>query len=152
VQVPAGKEAVAVDVPFVAGGAGYLAPGDLVNVYEVIPAPIQGEADNARTQLLLTNVKVIDVQQQVASLTGSTAASQTGVASRPTTNASNLTVLLALDPIDVEKVVFGSSTTGMNLYFTRVADGAPAAGPTPGRTLDNIFGESPEVANARDHT
>ena len=155
VQVPAGKEAVAVDVPFVAGGAGYLAPGDLVNVYEVIPAPLQGDAANVsspRTQLLLTNVKVIDVQQQVAALTGSSAASQTGVASRPTTTASNLTVLLALDPIDVEKVVFGSSTTGVNLYFTRVADGAAAAGPTPGRTFDNIFGESPEAANARDHT
>lgn len=154
VQVPAGKEAVAVNVPFVAGGAGYLAPGDLVNVYEVIPAPLQGDTSQnsgPRTQLLLTNVKVIDVQQQVASLTGTTPASQTGVVSRPATSASNLTVLLALDPIDVEKVVFGSSTTGMNLYFTRVADGAPAAGPTPGRTLENIFGESPEAANARDH-
>ena len=153
VQVPQGKEAVAVDVPFVAGGAGYLAPGDLVNVYEVIPAPLQGETNvNApRTQLLLTNVRVIDVQQQIASLTGASSAAQSGVASRPTTNAANLTVLLALDPIDVEKVVFGSSSQGVNLYLTRVADNAPAAGPTPGRTFDNLFAESPEAANTRDH-
>ena len=153
VQVPAGKEAVAVNVPFVAAGAGYLAPGDLVNVYEVIPAPLQGEADKvpAQTRLLLTNVKVIDVQQQVAALTGSTTASQTGIASRPAASAANMNVLLALDPLDVEKVVFGSSTTGVNLYLTRVADNAAPAGPTPGRTFDNIFGESPEAANARDH-
>ena len=136
-----------------AAGAGYLAPGDLVNVYEVIPAPLQGEADKvpAQTRLLLTNVKVIDVQQQVAALTGSTTASQTGIASRPAASAANMNVLLALDPLDVEKVVFGSSTTGVNLYLTRVADNAAPAGPTPGRTFDNIFGESPEAANARDH-
>jgi Flp pilus assembly protein CpaB len=154
VQVPNGKEAVAVNVPFVAGGAGYLAPGDLVNVYEVIPAPVQGDnpvSSAARTQLLLTNVKVIDVQQQVAALTGSTQAAQTGVAARPTTNAQNLTVLLALDSVDVEKVVFGSSTTGVNLYLSRVADNAAPAGATPGRTFDNLFAESPEAANARDH-
>ena len=90
VQVPAGKEAIAVDVPFVAGGAGYLAPGDLVNVYQVIPAPVQtgGTAElpysTPRTQLVLTNVKVIDVQQQVAALGGTTpATNQTGIVSRP---------------------------------------------------------------------
>src|SRR3954451_12391911 len=38
VPVPQGKEAVAVQVPFVPGGAGYLAPGDTVNVYQVIPS------------------------------------------------------------------------------------------------------------------
>ena len=153
VQVPDGKEAVAVDVPFVAGGAGYLAPGDLVNVYEVVPAPVDGQADfkAPRTQLLLTNVRVLDVQQQVAALTASTNAAQAGVASRPSTNASNLTVLLALDAIDVEKVVFGSSSTGMHLYLTRVPDNAAPAGSTPGRTLENIFAESPDAANARDH-
>ena len=160
VQVPAGKEAIAVDVPFVAGGAGYLAPGDLVNVYQVIPAPIQNVAGGAaelpystpRTQLVLTNVKVIDVQQQVAALGGATpATNQTGIVSRPAGTADRLTVLLALDAIDAEKVIFGSATTGVNLYLTRVGDQAAAAGPTPGRDFFNIFGEEPQVANARDH-
>jgi Flp pilus assembly protein CpaB len=157
VQVPEGKEAVAVDVPFVAGGAGYLAPGDLVNVYQVIAAPPQGTTaeppyPTPRTQLMLTNVKVIDVQQQVAAL-GNTAqaSSQTGIVSRPSSNAEHLTVLLALDAIDTEKVIFGSSTSGINLYLTRVGDQAAPSGPTPGRDYQNIFGESPEVANARDH-
>jgi hypothetical protein len=39
----------------------------------------------------------------------------------------------------------------VNLYLTRVGDKAAASGPTPGRDFFNIFGESPEVANARDH-
>ena len=160
VQVPAGKEAIAIDVPFVAGGAGYLAPGDLVNVYQVIPAAIGAVAGGAaelpystpRTQLVLTNVKVIDVQQQVAALASSTpATNQTGVVSRPSTSADHLTVLVALDAIDAEKVIFGSSTSGINLYLTRVGDQAAASGPTPGRDYFNIFDESPEVANARDH-
>ena len=159
VQVPEGKEAIAIDVSFVAGGAGYLAPGDLVNVYQVIPAPVQG-AEGApelafatpRTQLMLTNVKVIDVQQQVAALGASTnAAAQTGVVSRPTSTAANLTVLLALDAIDTEKVIFGSATTGVSLYLTRVGDQAAPSGPTPGRDYTNIFGESPDVAFARDN-
>ena len=161
IQVPAGKEAIAVDVPFVAGGAGYLAPGDLVNVYQVIPAPVQnvGGTGNSqlpystpRTQLLLTNVKVIDVQQQIAALGGTTpATNQTGIVSRPASSADHLTVLLALDAIDAEKVIFGSTATGINLYLTRVGDKANPAAGTPGRDFFNIFGESPEVANARDH-
>jgi Flp pilus assembly protein CpaB len=161
VQVPAGKEAIAVNVPFVAGGAGYLAPGDLVNVYQVIPSPVTdvtatGNAQlpysTPRTQLVLTNVKVIDVQQQVAALGGTTpTTNQTGIVSRPAGAADRLTVLLALDALDAEKVIFGSSSIGINLYLTRVGDKAAPAGPTPGRDFFNIFGEEPQVANARDH-
>jgi Flp pilus assembly protein CpaB len=160
-QVPDGKEAVAVDVEFVAGGAGYLAPGDLVNVYQVIPAPVQdvtgtGAAlpfSTPRTQLILTKTKVLDVQQQVAALGNTTqsAANQTGIVSRPAGNADRLTVLLALDSIDAEKVIFASATTDLKLYLTRVNDNAAPSGPTPGRDYSNIFEESPEAANARDH-
>jgi Flp pilus assembly protein CpaB len=159
VQVPAGKEAIAVEVPFVAGGAGYLAPGDLVNVYQVIPGPVKDLGGAAqlpystpRSQLVLTNVRVIDVQQQVAALGGTTpTTNQTGIVSRPAGAADRLTVLLALDAIDAEKVIFGSSSIGINLYLTRVGDKAAPAGPTPGRDFFNIFGEEPQVANARDH-
>jgi Flp pilus assembly protein CpaB len=162
IQVPAGKEAIAVDVPFVAGGAGYLAPGDLVNIYQVIPTPpkqiLAGPNppdlpySAPHTQLVLTNVKVLDVQQQIAALgTTTTPANQTGVVSRPTSTADRITVLLALDAIDAEKVIFGSNSEGINLYLTRVGDNAAAVGPTPGRDFYNVFAESPEVANARDH-
>jgi hypothetical protein len=65
--------------------------------------------------------------------------------------AGTVDVLVALDATDAEKVIFGSSTTGVNLYLTRVGDKATASGPTPGRDFFNLFGESPEVANARDN-
>jgi Flp pilus assembly protein CpaB len=161
VQVPAGKEAVAVDVPFVAGGAGYLAPGDLVNVYQVIPGPVKDITTGAaaelpystpHSQLLLTNIKILDVQLQVASLgsTSAPATNQTGVVSRPASLTDHLTVLLALDAIDAEKVIFGSASNNLFIYLTRVGDQAAASGPTPGRDFFNIFGESPELAKAHD--
>src|SRR5436190_151894 len=84
--------AVAVSVPFVNGGAGYLSPGDMVNVYQVIPGEVQGGID-PHTQLLLTNVRVLDVQQQVAALNSTTAAAQAGVASRPAATTADMTVL-----------------------------------------------------------
>jgi hypothetical protein len=130
-----------------------------VNVYQVIPAAVAAQEPapelpfaTPRTQLVLTKVKVIDVQQQVAALSGTTTASaQTGIVSRPTSTVEHLTVLLALDAIDAEKVIFGSATSGVSLYLTRVGDQSAPAGPTPGRDYTNIFGESPEVANARDN-
>lgn len=156
VQVPDGKQAIAVNVPFVAGGAGYLAPGDLVNVFEVYPTAVADSPvsyPTPRTQLMLTNVKVLDVQQQVAPLSGSSSStpSSTGVVSRPTTNTGSYTVLLALDSIDAEKVIFGSSTTGLNLYLTRVGDNAAPSTPTPGRDYTNILSESPQAAFQREN-
>jgi Flp pilus assembly protein CpaB len=160
VPVEAGKEAVAVQVPFVAGGAGYLAPGDVVNVYEVIPDAVQTVAGSQgtelpystpRSQLLLTQVKVLDVQQQIPALTqGTPTTDQTGVVTRPTGTVTNLTVLLSIDAIDAEKVIFGSSSKGVFLYLSRVGDKDQPSGPTPGRDYFNIFEESPQAAKAHD--
>ncbi|MEY2455801.1 MAG: pilus assembly protein CpaB, partial [Acidimicrobiaceae bacterium] len=74
VPLAAGKEAVAVAIPFVPGGAGYVAAGNLVNVYQVIPDVVQTVSDTGqqvaaglpfstpRVELLLTNVRVLEVQ------------------------------------------------------------------------------------------
>ena len=44
-EVPEGYEAVAVQIDFVAGGAGYVNPGDRINIYGVLRAayPIDGK-------------------------------------------------------------------------------------------------------------
>jgi len=164
VKIPDGKEGVAVDVPFVAGGAGYVAPGDLINVYQVIPGPVSDatqpggqtglQYSTPRTQLLLTNVRVLDVTVQVSpsNTSSQSTASRTGIVSRPNSNTDRLTVLLALDAVDAEKVIFGSSSTNLNLYLTRVGDNTAPAGPTEGRDYFNIFSEEPQAANARDHS
>jgi len=156
IAVPEGKEEVAVQVPFEAGGACYIAPGDLVNVYQVFPTAIANVVGTPHTQLLLTKVKVLDISCQQAPLSGATtvAATPTTQATGPVTRnaaTSQVTVLLAVDSIDAEKIIFGSHSADSFLYLTRVDANAAPSGPTPGRGFDNIFDESPEVANARDH-
>lgn len=154
VEAPKGYEAVPVRVPFVGGGAGYIAPGDYVNVYQVYPGVVT--AANAapdaptptlpystpRTELLLTKILVLDVNTQIASLAGQSTPTTLSVQTRPG-EASSVSaptiVVLALKTADVEKVIFGSQTDNLILYLTKVdKDGTPA-GPTPGEDYLTIL-------------
>ncbi len=152
VELPAGKEALAVKFNNIAGGAGYIQGGDQVNVYSVIPASGAGGPNAPVVKLLLTNVRVLDV-----SAASSTLAAQTQAAATPTTAAvqqrttptDNLTLLLAVDTVDAEKVIFGSSIDANYLVVTKVGDAAPPAGPTPGQTYGSIYDETPNQAYAR---
>jgi Flp pilus assembly protein CpaB len=155
-EIPEGLEAVALDIGFVAGGANTIIPGDRVNVFlngtfttvaTGAANPVAGTASGV--QLLLTNVLVLDVQQGTPSLTISQ--SSDGAAG---TNPGSLTVVVAVDTVDAEKVIFGSATPGSALYLSRVridGDGnpAPPAGPTEGRTLTNILAEAAVAAFSR---
>jgi Flp pilus assembly protein CpaB len=166
VTIPDGFEAIAVSTDFVAGGAGYIAPGDLVNVYADIPT-VQAEASGTgqqsdaaplpysvpRSELLLTNVRVIDVSALVAPYVGSSPASSAsdGVAPGRATS-SGLTMLLAVSAIDSEKLVFATNH-GNKLYLTRVAsEDAPPVEQTPGRDYYNEFQEEPGAAHNRSGT
>jgi Flp pilus assembly protein CpaB len=87
--VPAGKQAVAVDLPSTPGLAGYAQPGDTVNIY----ATIRNDQPNSKlktplTKLILTGVKVLDVRAPAVGQTG------------------NATYLLALDVHEAERVIF----------------------------------------------
>src|SRR5688572_5833401 len=62
IDIPAGMQAVAVQVPFVPGVAGYVGPDDKVNVYGVI----KGAAIGQNVKLVLSGVEVIDVSTEVA--------------------------------------------------------------------------------------
>jgi Flp pilus assembly protein CpaB len=155
VEAPKGFEAVPVRVPFVGGGAGYIGPGDYVNVYQVYPGVVT--AANAspdaptptlpystpRTELLLTKILVLDVNTQIAALGGgATTPTTLSVQTRPT-EASSVSaptiVVLALKTADAEKVIFGSQTDNLLLYVTKVdKDGTPA-GPTPGEDYLTIL-------------
>jgi pilus assembly protein CpaB len=148
VAVPEGLEAVAVSLPFTAAGAGYVAPGDKVNVYQVFPSAATTSAGQAggpsyptpRTQLLMSNVQVLDVQFQAAPLTATaTTAAQASTATRPGAVASNITVVLALNTSNAERAIFGSSTDNLSLYLTRVNDKNAPAAPTDGHFYANQF-------------
>jgi Flp pilus assembly protein CpaB len=159
-QIPEGFEAVALDIGFVAGGANTIAPNDRVNVYLQrsggVTASIDVDGNLAAgagdaVQLLLTNVLVLDVPATAANLT----------ISQPTDPAAaggasdSIVVIVAVDTIDAEKVIFGSSTDGNELYLSRVRlddDGnppPPAAGDPAGRSLENILTEAAADAFAR---
>ena len=74
VSVPEGYDGVAVTVPYVNGGAGYVAPGDTVNLYGVLGTSDSaagastpdagGETRLPRSEIVLTNVLVLDVSAQ----------------------------------------------------------------------------------------
>lgn len=164
ISVPDGYDGVAVEVPYVNGGAGYVAPGDTVNVYGLYGTSddaagliVAGAAGAAgadgvllpRTELILTNVLVLDVSAQDARSTATpTTTPDQQSAQQPSVNRQTtgtpLTYLLALKPADAERVVQVSQFA--DLYVSLTAPEAPAAGDTPGAdggsVLDPVSADS----------
>ena len=164
-QIPEGFEAVAVDIELVAAGANTIIPGDRVNIYMVAPEMLTGVGTTAegetvtfptatpRTELLLTNTLVLDVQPGPAALTVS-APVETATAAAPAPTSGTLLVVLAVDTEDAEKVIFTSTSSGMQLYLSRVRlddeGNAPApAGPTSGIDAGSVLAEEADAAFGR---
>lgn len=148
IKVPEGFDGVAVSVPYTAGGAGYVAPGDTVNVYGLFgetdsaaglatPPPGDGSVPLPRTELLLTNVLVLDVSAQQGTSVSSANQQEGSTVGRQQLNSS-LTYLLALRPTDVERIVQASNFAG--LYLSLTAEDAPPAGDTPGSDGGSVGG------------
>jgi hypothetical protein len=119
--IPEGKQAVAVQLPYISGLAGYAKAGDKVNVYGNLDEKGVG-ADPAgpATRLILPGVDVLAV-------TGPGPAAETG----------NATYLLALDTAQAEQVIFFSKF--QSLWLTLVPKGqAPQPRPA-GHTYKNAF-------------
>ena len=116
--IPEGKQAMAVQVPFVQGGGGYAKAGDKVNVYGVYknhPANAQMKAPAAK--LVLSKVEVLAVSSPT-----------------PGAGTGNATYLLALDAPDAEQVVYLQSHESVYLTLAR-DDQGPLT--TPGITSAN---------------
>jgi hypothetical protein len=58
IPIPNRHEAVAVQIPFVAAGAGYVRAGDTINIY----AAVKGSAAPPFAKLVLRDVEVLDVR------------------------------------------------------------------------------------------
>jgi Flp pilus assembly protein CpaB len=148
VQVPAGFDGVAVTLGYTQAGAGYIAPGDMINVYGVFGpegdagvAAVDGNVPVPRTELVLTNVLVLDVSaQQGTSVQTAGQPDQAGQQQTIGRQALDtpLTYLLALRPTDVERVV--QLTSFADLYLSLAADDAPTVGDTQGVAGDNVRG------------
>lgn len=142
--IPDGYEAVAVQIDFVAGGAGYVNPGDRINLYGLYSTAAAGRPA-PRAELLLTNVEVLDVDLTIPPRRGSGTTDSAQAAARA--SGSSVTYLLALRTLDAEKVIF--TTEFASFYASLTADNAPPAGPTPGVDADNVLSEEPNAAAAR---
>jgi len=139
-EVPEGFDAVAVQIDFVAGGAGYINAGDRINLYAALENTV-GAKTLPRAELLLTNVEVLDVSLTIPARRG-TATGDT--ASTPRATGETVTYLLALRTDDIEKLVYATEFEG--LYASLTGDEAPPAGPTEGRDPETILLEEPNAA------
>jgi len=141
-EIPAGYEAIAVQIDFVPGGAGYVNAGDRINLYGVFGAAA-GNANTPRAELLLTNVEVLDVDLSIPPRRGSGSSDPSQPATQRATG-STVTYLLALRTNDAEKIIF--TTEFHSFYASLTAKDAPPAGPTGGRDPQNVLDEEPNVA------
>jgi pilus assembly protein CpaB len=129
IKIPKGQQAVALTVDFTAGGAGYVAPGDHVNLFVTVPANTPGATVSPYTKLLLSNVEVLDVSEELAPRRATP--DDTAIAA-----PSQLTLLLALDAQQAEAAVFA---VGQNrIWFTLAPEGAAPA-ETGGVTYDRNY-------------
>lgn len=121
VKVPAGKEAVAIQIPTVPGLAGYARVDDVVNVYGTFKdhQPNAAVKGPPLAKLVLSGAKVLAVTAPPAGAEG-----------------GNTTYLLAVNPGDAEKVVYLASFEG--IWMSLTAEGAPELGGTPGANAQNI--------------
>ncbi|HVE94681.1 MAG TPA: RcpC/CpaB family pilus assembly protein [Acidimicrobiales bacterium] len=118
--IPPGHQAMAVQVPFAQGVAGYAKAGDKVNVYGAFKnAPANATLPNPAAKLVLANVEVLAVDS-AAPGSGATGAAAT--------------YLLAVDAIQAEALVYLQSFESAYLTLAREDQGILT---TPGRTPKN---------------
>jgi Flp pilus assembly protein CpaB len=141
-EVPEGFDAMAVQIDFVPGAAGYVNPGDHINLYGVYKTAA-GDQPVPRAELLLTNVEVLDVDLTIPPRRGTTT-NDTTQPNAQRASGTAVTYLLAVRPDDAEKVIY--TTEFESLYATLTAKDAAPAGPTEGRDGANILAEEPNAA------
>ena len=119
-EVPAGKQALAIQVPFVPGGAQVVSPGTLVNIYATVAKG--GPADLPCTELAFPSIQVL------AASTAQAAASQAAGATVVPAAGPDIVYVLAVDPGQAEALIFFQKNE--SLYLTVVPKGQPAAAAT----------------------
>jgi Flp pilus assembly protein CpaB len=140
-EIPEGYEAIAVSLTFPQGVAAYVSPGDRVNLYgqfkQLNPQTGQDVPGGEEAKLLMTNVRVLDINQTVPS---NGAPTDANVATERAADGA-IVMLLAVKSVDAERLVYMKQ--GQAVYATLVRDDAPPAGPTPGANAGNILSTDP---------
>lgn len=126
IKIPAGQQGVAVQLPFVSGGAGYVGPGDFVDIYGNVKNP----DGTTITKLVLGGVKVLDVSTEVAPRVESGQSSERA-------NGTNVTYLLSLNADQAERVIYLAAN--QQLWLTLQGEGNQPVPATSGRTADDVL-------------
>jgi hypothetical protein len=120
-EIPKGKLAVAISLPYVQGMAGFVKAHDHVNLFGLVkagsPAPKPGLTPPPAAKLILSDVEVLYV-------------SAPGAGSNATAAPSTITFVLSLTPADGEQVVYFQSFEALYMSLARSDQGVVS---TPGR-------------------
>lgn len=127
INIPAGQQGVAIQLPFVSAGAGYIGPGDFVDIYGNVKG---GDGSDAMTKLVLGGVKVLDVSTEVAPRVESGQNSER-------VSGSNVTYLLALTADQAERVIFLAAN--QQIWLALQGQGNPPVPSTSGRTAADVL-------------
>jgi Flp pilus assembly protein CpaB len=123
-KIPEGKTALALELKNVPGVAGFAGAGDRINVYAVVKSsPDTGGASSAK--LIMQNTEVLNVNGTVLA------------ASPGTPGGTGLVYLLAVTPVEAERLVY--LTSFESLYFSLVSKDQPAVGETPGSSVTDAL-------------
>jgi Flp pilus assembly protein CpaB len=144
-DLPEGYEAIALSLNFPEGVAGYVNVGDRVNLYgEFKDIDNNGAAiaGGEFAQLIMTNVRVLDISQTVPT---------NGVTTDPSTGTvrgggGDITMLLAVETADAERIVYMKQ--GNSIYATLVRDDAPPAKSPGGIGAGNVTKLDPATSAA----
>lgn len=117
-SIPAGHNAITVTSPVPQAVAGFVSPGDLVNMYMTAK-------DGSGVRLLLSNVTVL-----------ATVPANTPKAATPAPVSGDVFFTLSLTPAESEKVIFAEAYDGIWYGLVHPGDG-PAV--TTGQTLKTLF-------------
>jgi Flp pilus assembly protein CpaB len=124
-KIPDGKTALALQLNNVPGVAGFAGAGDHVNIYGVIKPDTDPKFPQGAAHLIMQNTEILNVN-------GATLAAAQG---QP--GGTGLVYLLAVTPIEAERLIFLSSF--QQLYFSLVTKDAPAVGATPGSSITDAL-------------
>ena len=116
VRIPQGKTALAVQLGYVPGVAGFVGSGDRIDIYGLMkegPGSPSGK-------LIMQNTEVLSV-------------TPSGTTAQAAGSGTDPIFLLAVSPQEAERLAF--LTTFQQLYFSLVPKDAPAIGATPGTGL-----------------
>lgn len=119
--VPQGHRAVTVAVNEVAGVAGFLTPGDRVDV--VVTTPVPDNEKESISKIVLENVPILATGQVTDQKEGKPAVVPT--------------VTLDLSPEDAEKIVLSSSKGALQLLLRNISDSTRAQ--TGGATISKVL-------------